>query len=406
VPEGGELAAGQVGETVELDEILRSFDEPTRRAFQTWMAAQAEALDGHGKDVNDALGNLGPFAEDASVLVDVLNRQEGAVEQLVRDTGVVFEALTERRGQLRDLVRNANDVFAATASRDRELQETFTALPTFERESRTTVRRLAQFAGDTDPLVMQLRPAARELSPALRDLSALAPDLRTFFRELGPLIDASVRGFPAAQRVIRDLRPLLGQLDPAGRQLNPMLEGIGMYKRELTAFLANTTAATQAFKLVDGRRVHYLRTTNPLNLENLAAYPRRLPTNRTNAYMQPGGYDRLRSAGSLDSYETRQCNRGPSPSIIGAVAPAVVNGLLQPVAPEQVDPLLGALGNPQFIGQIQSLVQPNGTNPAPPCRKQGPFPSLPLGDELTQYPHVKPAPAQARATAADSSGRR
>jgi hypothetical protein len=30
--------------------------------------------------------------------------------------------------------------------------------------------------------------------------------------------------------------------------------------------------------------VHYLRTTNPLNPENLAVYPRRLGTNRPNAY--------------------------------------------------------------------------------------------------------------------------
>jgi len=37
---------------------------------------------------------------------------------------------------------------------------------------------------------------------------------------------------------------------------------------ELTAFFANTAAATQAFD--PGTRLHYLRTTNPTNLENLA----------------------------------------------------------------------------------------------------------------------------------------
>ena len=35
----------------------------------------------------------------------------------------------------------------------------------------TTVRRLTEFAADTDPLVNQLRPAARELSPTLQDLA-------------------------------------------------------------------------------------------------------------------------------------------------------------------------------------------------------------------------------------------
>src|SRR5918997_1615553 len=313
VREGGRLPEGQVAETVELDEILRTFDPETRAAFQEWTRTQAEAIGGRGRDLNDALGNLGPFAEDASELVDILNRQDAAVSRLISNTGVVFEALTERDGQLRDLIENSNTVFATTAARDRELQEAFVALPTFERESRETVTRLSPFARDTAPLVTQLRPAARELSPTLTDLTALAPDLRAFFRDLGPLIDASERGFPAAERVLEDLRPLLGQLDPALRQVNPVLDYLGLYKGELTAFFANTVAATQATTVGSRGPIHYLRTTNPLNPENLAVYPKRLPTNRTNPYTLPGHFDKIREG--LPSYETRHCTGGPIPTI-------------------------------------------------------------------------------------------
>ena len=94
------------------------------------------------------------------------------MRRLIRDTGVVFEALTERDGQLREPDRELqprvrDDGGSATA----ELQETFIALPTFERESRETIERLDQFARETDPLVTQLRPAARELSPTLIELA-------------------------------------------------------------------------------------------------------------------------------------------------------------------------------------------------------------------------------------------
>ena len=64
--EGGRLPEGAVSETVELDEILRTFDPETRAAFREWTQTQAEAIAGHGRDVNDALGNLGPFADDAA----------------------------------------------------------------------------------------------------------------------------------------------------------------------------------------------------------------------------------------------------------------------------------------------------------------------------------------------------
>jgi len=389
VAEGGTLAASQVAPTVQLDEIYRTFDEDTRRAFQTWMQEQARGIGDYGRDVNDALGNLAPFAEDTAEIVDILNRQEGAVTSLVSNTGVVFEALTERGDQLRSLIENADRVFETTAARDRELQETFIALPTFERESDVTLDRLAQFAQDTDPLVTQLRPAARELSPTLRDLGALAPDLEALLRELQPLIDASVRGFPAAERVLDDARPLLAQLDPAMRQLTPIFDFLGLYKPELTAFFANTVAATQAR---ESSGVHYLRTSNPLNPENLAVYPRRIGTNRPNPYQKPGNFDQLRNG--LPVFEDRHCNRavpgiGNTPPADPLPTPPLpipdVPGLPQVPTPEEAaalipDELL------QRINQFAFGNAPAGTVPAPPCRPQGPYD---IGGERTQYPRVK-----------------
>jgi phospholipid/cholesterol/gamma-HCH transport system substrate-binding protein len=369
VADGGTLDEGQISPTVQLDEIYRTFDSDTRAAFQTWMQEQAKAIGDHGRDVNDALGNLGPFAEDAATLVDVLNRQEGAVTSLVSNTGVVFEALTERDTQLRSLIENSNRVFQATAARDRELEEAFIALPTFERESAQTLERLAEFSLATDPLITQLRPAARELSPTLRDLGALAPDLEGFLRELGPLIDASRTGFPAAEQVLEDARPLIAQLDPAMDQLTPILDFIGLYRRELTAFFANTPAATQA---ADSSGVHYLRTTNPLNAENLAVYPRRIGTNRPNPYTKPDHFTQL--GRGLPVFEDRHCGSGV-PNITNV--PAVP--LPPPLDDLVPDDLLNRIVQYAFAGQ------PGVNGPSPPCRPQGPYSE---GGETTQYPHV------------------
>src|SRR4051794_28197777 len=66
VPDNGRLGQGQVADTVELDEILRTFDPKTRAAFQDWIQTQAVAIDGRGQDLNDALGNLAPFATDTT----------------------------------------------------------------------------------------------------------------------------------------------------------------------------------------------------------------------------------------------------------------------------------------------------------------------------------------------------
>jgi virulence factor Mce-like protein len=374
VPDGGRLAAGQVSPTVELDEIFRAFDAKTREAFRVWMDQQGRAFEGRGEDINDALGNLAPFAEDTSEILEILDRHERATQQLVRDTGEVFSALTERQGQLQQLIVNSNRLFDATARRDAELADTFRIFPTFLDESRVTTDRLTEFANDTDPLVTQLRPAARELSPTLQSLARLAPDLKAFFRDLDPLITVSRRGLPALEDFLNETTPLLAQIDPFLRQLNPILDYLGEYTSEITAFFANDVAATQATErpLGGSRPVHYLRTTNPVNPENLAAWPYRLATNRSNPYTEPRGYAKLKSG--LEVFDDYYCTNN-------AVAP------LSPLASPLLDEDLRELIQGIVYGGFQA------GNVAPPCKEQAP-----LGPRLTGtpgvYPHVEAAPGR------------
>src|SRR5207249_6992482 len=111
--------------TVELDEIFRAFNAKTRAAFRQWMQSQAEAVNGRGQDISDTIGNLAPFAEETSKLLEILNQQKPEVQRLVRNTGVVFDALTARDSQLRSLIQSSNRVFATTAARNQDIEGTF-----------------------------------------------------------------------------------------------------------------------------------------------------------------------------------------------------------------------------------------------------------------------------------------
>jgi virulence factor Mce-like protein len=371
--DGGTLPTGRVGQTVELDEILRTFDPKTRDAFRTWLDQQGRAVSDRGEQLNDALGDLAPFAEDTANVLQILRRQSGSTRALVRDTGTVFEALTERQGQLRGLVTNSNRTFEATARRDAELADTFRVLPTFLQEARTTTTRVSRFADNTNPLITQLRPAARELSPTLIDLRTLAPDLRGLFRDLGPLIRVARPGLPALERVLKNTRPLLAQVDPFLRNATPIFDYLGLYKREIVSFFALDGAATQATEQSPGasRPLHYLRTTNPVNPESLAAYPRRLPTNRNNPYTEPGGYSKLASEGHLEVFGSYLCTGGGSPPAPVAPPP--------PLSPDVV-PLIS-----QFV-----FGQPANAGAAPPCD-----PQAPLGRLVGQgglYPRLQALP--------------
>ena len=373
IDDGGDLPQGQVADTVALDEILRTFDPETRRRFSVWLDQQGRAVENSGPAINAALANLTPFAEETDDVLKVLHAQGAATRGFVRDTGAVFEALTERQGQLRDLIVNSNRLWSTTARRDAELADTFRVLPTFLREGRATTRRLTQFATNTNPLIDQLRPAARQLSPTLVDLEALAPDLRGFFNDLGPLVRFGRSGLPATEQVLDNTRPLLGRLDPFLRNFTPIVDWLGLYQREIAAFFANDSAATQATgtDFAGTGSLHYLRTTNPTNPEMLAGYAHRIGSNRSNPYTQPGGYDKLKSEGHFDVYGSYVCTSNPVPA-----------------PPEPSLPYLP----PDLQALIVRFVYggPENANARPPCVQQSP-----LGGQVGQtgsYPQLQPLP--------------
>ena len=373
VEDGGELPRGQVAETVELDEILRTFDPVTRQRFSTWFDQQGVAAQGRAGEISATLALLTPFAEDTDDVLRVLRVQSGATRALVRDTGEVFAALTERKGQLRELIRNSNRTWEAIASRDAELADTFRVFPTFLREGRETTRRLTEFAENTNPLVTQLRPAARQISPTLIDLDKLAPDLRGFFTDLGPLVRVSRRGLPAVEQVLDNTRPILRRLDPFLRELTPIVDYLGLYRREITAFFGNDSAATQATGpgFASPAQVHYLRVMNPLNPEIMTGYPNRLGTNRYNPYTEPGAYDRLGQGQPLPVFGSYLCTSNPTPT------PPPPNAFL----------------NQRLADEIERFVFGQGTGNegrAPPCVEQAPLGRI-IG-QSGRYPQLQPLP--------------
>jgi len=373
VKDGGKLRAGQVADTVELDEILRSFDPETRARFTTWFDQAGIAAKGNAENLNDALALLTPFAEDTDEVLEVLRQQGDATKRFVRDTGYVFDALTERKGQLRDLIRNSNRTWEAIASRDRQFADTFRVLPTFLREGRATTARLSSFADNTNPLIDQLRPAARELSPTLIELDQLAPDLKAVFENLDPLVRVSKRGLPATEEVLDNTQPLLRRLDPWLRNFTPIVDYLGLYRREISAFLANDAAATQGTEGSfndPSKFLHYLRTANPVNPEMMAAWPFRLRTNRSNPYTEPGGYDKLRTKGHLEVFGQYLCTDRAVPP------PPEPNQWLPEAVVAQIDQFV--FGGDENRGK------------APPCDPQAPLGRL-VG-QTGLFPRLQPLP--------------
>jgi phospholipid/cholesterol/gamma-HCH transport system substrate-binding protein len=365
LPDGGTLPRGQIAPTVQLDQILSTFDPTTRRAFSTWVQQDGIALTNRGQQFNAAIATLYPFATNVDSVLSVLRRDSAATSALLSDGGQVFGALARSPAQLQGLVRNSNAVFASTAARDAELASAIKAFPGFTVATRLTIDRVHSFATVAKPLIDELRPAARQLSPTLEQTVTLAPELRTLLDNLAPLTQASKAGVPAFERFLDASVPWLARLKPYLGNFVPIFDYISSYRREIASFFANATATTEATSqnITQTKLLHYLRISNPVNPEALTGYSRRLGSNRGNPYMAPGGAQELRNG--LSVFGSNLCTANPQPSI-GPSIPANLVAILE---------------------GVYYTKTPGG----PPCKAQAPLGEVTTGQQQA-FPRLKPLP--------------
>jgi virulence factor Mce-like protein len=374
LPDGATLPRAQVAPTVQLDQILSTFDPTTRRAFQTWMQQGSIALTNRGQQFNTALADLYPFATNVDSVLAVLRRQGQATTTLLHDGGQVFSALSHSPSALQGFVRNSNRLFAALASRDTELADTIRAFPAFLAQTRSSIQRLGRFAVDTKPLVDELHPAAVQLTPALQKLVVAAPELETLVKIVDPLNRAARTGFPALQRFLVDSVPFLQRLKPYLGQLVPVIDYINVYRREIAAFFANSTATTEGtLPAAQGGNSHYLRVANAVNPETLLPYSQRPSSNRSDAYPLPGAYARLEKG--LQVFGSYLCTAhavaAPSASLSATTTP--VAGTVLTIA--------------QLVEEYYLTSDPSG----PSCSPQSSLAGATTG-QTQAFPHLQPLP--------------
>ena len=386
--DGGTLPEAQVARSIQLDEIMRTFDPETREAFQTWMQSSAAGIADQGLAFSDAMGNLQPMFSEFDEILRTLDAQGAAVKLLFRDGARTFRALSREPGQLRGMITNFNQVFQTTAERNEQIEETFRAFPTFLDESRATSERFAEFAENADPLMRQLTPAAAELSGTFQQFGRLAPELEGFFEGAKPVIQRAPRAFDAAETLFADDFPrVLRAIPPFFHGINPLVETIDQYKREITGFLGNLSASTQG--VTAGVGTHYLRVVPMLSAEGSAAFPSRLKFNRNNAYVKPGAFLDV-GRGGLKSFHTGQCSGGIRAQIDPAAATshAFAERVVPRLRPDK-DP---ALEVADFYERVKEYYFNSADNtdsmPQARCDKQGKFDPIGAPGPATDYPQT------------------
>jgi virulence factor Mce-like protein len=174
-------------EPVELDQVLNTFDAPTRVAVQQNLVEFGNALAGRGIELNSALGRLPgvlellePVMHDLSAPDTGLGRFIAALAATASEVAPVAETQAEMFGSL-------ETTFAALADVSRPfIQDAISEGPPTEDVALETLPRIRPFLANSAGLLDELRPAAT----ALREAS---PELAAAFELGAPVLDDAPR---------------------------------------------------------------------------------------------------------------------------------------------------------------------------------------------------------------------
>jgi phospholipid/cholesterol/gamma-HCH transport system substrate-binding protein len=303
LPSGTVLPPAGVRPSVDLRDVLASFDTPTRTALGSAIRSAATATAGRGPDVArlvDGLARIGDHGGDA---LDALSAQSADLTRLSSELDTVFSSVDTNRGQIAQVVRDANRVTAATAGQRQALESSVARLPGLLSSTHTASDDLTDLSGSLAPVAADLQRAAPDLGAALTELPATTADLRGLLPALKGTLDRAPATLDRLPDTDADVRTLVGPATELLRDLNPTLRYLRPYGPEASQFFANF-AAGMDHPTEDGQIYIPLQAVE--NPGALQPDPLKLPPGvitGENAYPAPGSLDRRGPQGTFPHVE-------------------------------------------------------------------------------------------------------
>lgn len=218
-------------EPVEIDEVLGTFDEPTRAAQRTNLDEFGGAVAVRGESLNDALGSLPALLRTLQPVMGNVADPRTDLEGFFRGLGqAAAEAAPVGREQA-SLFRGLDTTFTALSDVREGLQETISTGPRTMQTAITELPVQRPVLRNAELLFRDLRPGVRALSDAAPDLAQTFSRGRTTLRrsvELNERLEPTFRSLqefaedPLSTLGIRSLRTTVQIARPTVDDLEPL----------------------------------------------------------------------------------------------------------------------------------------------------------------------------------------
>src|SRR3954454_1799746 len=307
--------------SIDFDQVLGTFDEPTRLAIQRNLLEFGNALIGRGVSINETIGNLRPLVDRLRPVMKTLSAPRTGLARFFRALeATTREVLPVAETQARMFV-SLDTTFGAFASIARPfLQETISKTPPTLDVANRALPVIRPFLGHSATLFADLRPGVHALTDAapvlLRAVNGGIPVLRRSPRlneQLPPTAETLLafsrntgvrKGIDRLTKSNETLAPLLSFVTPAQSVCN---YGTLLFSNVANALsLHNSLGAWQRFIL-------FQTPFGPNNEGGPSAKPANGGGPVANAnFLHANPYPNTASPG-----QTHECEAGNEPYLIG-----------------------------------------------------------------------------------------
>jgi ABC-type transporter Mla subunit MlaD len=279
------LPLSQSRVTVDLDQVLAAFDEPTRRWTQLGVAGLGTGLAGRGVDFNVLLADAPALLNDAESVAGNFADPRTDLAGFVRGLSGAAAEAAPVAPQLGRLMANASTTLGALAGVAPELQAVLGGLPPVEAEGTEMLAVARPVLRDARVLVGDLRPGIEQLTPAATRLhSAIDTGIPVVRRaiDLSDRLEATLAAVeelssdPQTRDALERLRTTLDSALPTTRFLVPaqtVCNYLGLWTRNANSTISEgDTSGTWFRTLVIAATDEFLASDRPADSLHVTPY--------------------------------------------------------------------------------------------------------------------------------------
>jgi virulence factor Mce-like protein len=192
---GAVIPSNATASPVDFDQLLSSFNKPTRDSLSTFIQEGGAATNGRGEDINSLLGEVHSLSVNSTPDLQTFADRSDHIDSILRNLDDVSGNLADNREHLANTFTNLDAVLGTIATNDAGFRKFI------EQGNIGLGHGLNQFSGEhqnIQSIFTQLRPALHALNPELADVTRLAHQFDTFITISQPFVNdlfSAVHGY-------------------------------------------------------------------------------------------------------------------------------------------------------------------------------------------------------------------